>query len=123
MPIIKLVSGCWVVFCCVFISTIYDTAFFIAHTYTSSTIKLCLHFPKTHTLTYRAFSYSAPRLWNNLPAMNRSITNLVLSRKVLKLSSLPEVAGHFFVPESFISLIYFFPSHAFCILFWSKGAI
>jgi hypothetical protein len=61
-----------------------------AHFLRSSTNN-CLHIPKTRTLSGdRAFSTSAPRLWNNLPAMNRSITTLAPFKKNLKTVLFPK---------------------------------
>ena len=55
-----------------------------AYSLRSSTVT-CLHVPKTRTLTGdRAFSSSAPRLWNNLPATTRGITTIASFKKSLK---------------------------------------
>ena len=55
-----------------------------AYSLRSSTVT-CLHVPKTHTHTgNRAFSSSAPRLWNNLPAMIRGTTTTASFKKSLK---------------------------------------
>ena len=56
-----------------------------AYSFRSSTVT-CLHVPKTRTLTGdRAFSSSAPCLWNNLPAMIRGILPLPLSKSLLNI--------------------------------------
>ena len=55
-----------------------------AYSLRSSTVT-CLHVPKTRTLTGdRAFSSSAPRLWNNLPVMIKGTTTTVSFKKSLK---------------------------------------
>ena len=60
-----------------------------AYSLRSSTVT-CLHVPKTRTLTGdRAFSSSAPRLWNNLPAMIRGATTTDSFKKSLKCHLFP----------------------------------
>ena len=60
-----------------------------AYSLRSSTVT-CLHVPKTRTLTGdRAFSSSAPRLWNNLPAMIRGATTTASFKKSLKCHLFP----------------------------------
>ena len=55
-----------------------------AYSIRSSTVT-CLYVPKTRTLTGdRAFSSSAPRLWNKLPAMTRGTTTIASFKKSLK---------------------------------------
>ena len=68
------------------LSTRDSSAYFLR-----SSTTICLQTPKTRTLTGdRAFSSSAPRLWNNLPAMIRSTTNLVSFKKSLKTLLFPK---------------------------------
>ena len=71
----------------------------------SSTVS-CLHVPKTRTLTGdRAFSSSAPRLSNNLPAMIRGTTTTASFRKSLK---------HHLFPISWFPFLWLLPFF-FCL--------
>ena len=69
----------------------------------------CLHVPKTRTLTGdRAFSSSAPRLWNNLPAMIRGATTTAFLKKSLKCHLFPNLLVLLFLLAlAFFSHLYF----------------
>ena len=72
-----------------YITQLLPTARLTAYSLRSST-GIRLHVPKTRTLTGdRAFSSSAPRLWNNLPAITRGITTIASFRKSVKTHLFP----------------------------------